>query len=335
MVVEPGRIELQDFEIDEHLAPNQALIQAEYSVVSGGTEGAGYTGLVKEMPFGDKGQYPRETGYGHLGTVLDIGKDVTMCRVGDRVLSFSRHASVVKADAARMALPVSREAEGKHLVLSRMAGVSISALRSSAVQPGDTVVVIGMGLVGNFAAQLFRLAGAEVLVADIQNSRLKCAEACGLESGVNPATESLHEAVEELTKGKGADTVVEAIGVSAVINDAVNLVKTGGELILLGSPRATCNTDITPFLLRVHLEAIKVIGALEWRWPAHPTERTRDIETNYRLIADWIAEERLIVEPLISHLASPADCQMIYDGVTGNQERYLGVVFDWKLAGSH
>jgi 2-desacetyl-2-hydroxyethyl bacteriochlorophyllide A dehydrogenase len=331
IVVEPGRIELQDHEIDDQLASNQALVQAEYTVVSGGTEGSGYTGLVKEMPFGDKGQYPRETGYGHLGTVLETGSDVTMCRPGDRVISFSRHASLVKADASRMALPVSKEAAGKNLVLTRMAGVSISALRSSAIQPGDTVVVIGMGLVGNFAAQLFQMAGARVLVADLEDSRLDVALACGLEHTVNPRKADLSETVQNFTDGKGAHTVVEAIGVSAVINDAIGLVKTGGELILLGSPRAPFESDMTPFLLKVHLEAIKVIGALEWRWPPHPTERTRDIESNYRLIAEWITEGKLIVEPLISHLASPADCQEIYDGVTGRQGDFLGAVFDWAM----
>ncbi len=46
VVVEPGRIELQAHEIDEALKPNEALVKGEYSVVSGGTEGAGFTGLV-------------------------------------------------------------------------------------------------------------------------------------------------------------------------------------------------------------------------------------------------------------------------------------------------
>ena len=131
IVVEPGKIELQELEIDENLEPQQALVKTDYSVVSAGTEGAGFTGLVKQMPFGERGQYPRGTGYGHLGEVLAVGDAVTMCKPGDRVLSFSRHASVVKADAVRMALPVSKSANGKRLVFSRMAGVSISALRSA------------------------------------------------------------------------------------------------------------------------------------------------------------------------------------------------------------
>ena len=122
IVVEPGRIELQELDIDPVLQPHEALVDAEYSIVSAGTEGAGFTGLVREMPFGDAGMYPRGTGYGHLGRVLDVGSAVKMCRAGERVLSFSRHGSLVKADAARMALPVPEDAPGSHLVFARMAG---------------------------------------------------------------------------------------------------------------------------------------------------------------------------------------------------------------------
>lgn len=330
IVTEPGRIELQEAEFDETLQPDEALVQAEYSIVSAGTEGAGFTGLVKEMPFGDAGRYPRPTGYGHLGRVLAVGSRVSMCRPGDRVLSFSRHASLVKADAGRMALPVSKEAKGEHLVFTRMAGVSISALRSSTVQPGDTVLVIGMGLVGNLAAQLFKLAGAEVMAADLAQSRLERARACGLERVVNAAAQNLEEAVKEWTGGRGAHVVVEAIGRSEVVAQGVMLARRYGEVILLGSPRARAVFDATPMLLRLHLEAIRMIGALEWRWPQHETERARDLTANYRLLADWIARGRLQVAPLLTHLASPADCQAMYEGLTSKKEEYLGVVFDWS-----
>lgn len=330
-VVEPGRIELQDVDVDENLGSQDALVKAEYSVVSAGTEGAGFTGLVKEMPFGDQGQYPRTTGYGHLGKVLAVGDGVTMCKPGDRVLSFSRHASVIRANAGRMALPVSKEADGKHLVFSRMAGVSISALRSSSVQAGDTVLVIGMGLVGNFAAQLFQLAGADVMAVDLSDLRLEKAKACGIEKTVNPNTQDLKEAVMDWTDGKGVHVAVEAIGMSEVISQAVMLTRRYGEVILLGSPRAKATFDVTPMLLHIHLEAIRMIGSLEWRWPQHEADRVRDITTNYRQIADWIASGRLVVEPLLTHLASPADCQAVYEGLTQQQETYLSAVFDWRL----
>ena len=331
IVVEPGKIELRENDFDENLAPHQALVQAEYSVVSAGTEGAGFTGLVKEMPFGDAGKYPRNTGYGHLGQVLAIGADVSMCTPGDRVLSFSSHASVVKADTQRMALPVSQDSDGQHLVFARMAGVSISALRSSSVQPGDTVLIIGMGLVGNFAAQLFQLAGADVMAADLSDLRLEKARQCGIERTVNPNSADLEAAVKEWTGGEGAHIAVEAIGISEVVAQATLLTRRHGEVILLGSPRARATFDVTPMLLHIHLQAIRMIGSLEWRWPTHPTDRTQDLVTNYRQLADWIASGRIQVAPLLTHLASPADCQTVYDGLTGKKEEYLSAVFDWSL----
>ena len=136
VVVEPGRIEVQEADLAEELAPHEILVETEHSIVSAGTEGAGFTGLVREMPFGDAGRYPRGTGYGNLGRVLAAGSPALGCAVGDRVLTFARHASHAKADAGRFALPVPDGPPGEHLVFTRMAGVSISALRSSSVQPG-------------------------------------------------------------------------------------------------------------------------------------------------------------------------------------------------------
>jgi 2-desacetyl-2-hydroxyethyl bacteriochlorophyllide A dehydrogenase len=330
IVVEPGLIEVERTDLDDSLQPWEVLVETEYSVISAGTEGAGFTGLVKQMPFGDAGQYPRGTGYGNLGRVLQVGNEVSGVKPDDRVLSFSHHASAVKADARRMVLPISQDAPGEHLVFARMAGVSIAALRSSSAQPGDAVLVVGGGLVGNFAAQLFRLAGADVMLADLSDLRLRLATECGIERTVNSARDDLQEAVEDWTGGAGARISVEAIGISEVIAQSVMCTARHGEVILLGSPRAHATFDVTPMLLRIHLEAIRMIGSLEWRWPQHATERCRDLDANYRQIAEWIASGRLVVEPLLTHLASPADCQQMYEGLASNRDEYLGVVFDWS-----
>ena len=333
VVQEPGRIELVKTQMDESLGPHEALVKTEYSVVSGGTEGAGFTGLVRQMPFHEPGDYPRTTGYGNLGEVLAVGDAVATCKPGDRVLSFSRHADHVKADTGVMALPVPAHVDGRQAVFVRMAGVSISALRSSSVQPGDKVLVVGAGLVGNLTAQIFRLAGADVMVADLSDLRLAKARECGLDRTVNSGGDDLREAVMEWTGGQGARVVVEAIGKSEVIAEVTLLAAAHGEVVLLGTPRAHGVLDATPMLLHIHINAVRMIGALEWTWPLHPTDRARDIAANYRLLLDWIASGRLETEPLLTHLASPADCQAIYEGLTSNREEYLGAVFDWR--GSH
>lgn len=330
VIPEPGQIELSEAQLDEKLADHEVLVQTEFSVVSAGTEGAGFTGLVRDMPFGDAGQYPRTTGYGNLGRVLAVGSGELGCKQGDRVLSFSRHASHVKADSRRMVLPMP-EGPGHHLAFTRMAGVSIAALRSSSVQPGDTVLIIGAGLVGNFAAQLFGLAGADVAIADLSELRLERARQCGIERTCNPGVTDLASFVDEWTDEQGVRISVEAIGISEIVAQAVNCTGRHGEVILLGSPRAPATFDVTAMLLRIHLQAIRMIGALEWRWPQHETEGRRDLDANYRQLARWIADGRLAVGPLLTHRAAPADCQQIYDGLTGRQEQYLGAVFDWGL----
>ena len=218
----------------------------------------------------------------------------------------------------------------EQLALVETLAIGCNCVNRSASSPGDKVLVVGGGLVGNFACQLFRLAGAEVMLADLSDRRLQQARSCGVERTVNSGREDLEAAVGDWTDGAGVRIGVEAIGISEVVAQTVMCTARYGEVILLGSPRAHATFDATPMLLRIHLEAIKMIGALEWRWPQHVTERTRDLDANYRQIAGWIAAGKLVVEPLLTHLAAPADCQQMYDGLMSQKEEYLGVVFDWS-----
>jgi len=330
LVVGPGKVENSDFELSDELRENEALVRTQYSIVSAGTEGATFTGLMAQMPFReDRNSYPIRTGYGNVGEVLAVGSNVSMCKPGDRVLSFSPHASHVHVDATGMALPIPAEIPGKLAVFARMAGVGIAALRSSSVQPGDKVLIIGLGLVGNLAGQLFQMAGADTICVDISSFRVDRARQCGLQGSMRSGGRDLASFVDDWTGGRGAHAVVDATGLSEVVAETILLARMHGEFILLGTPRAKSVFDATPMLLRIHLRALRVIGALEWSWPIHETLRTRSVVENYRQILKWISTRRLIVEPLITQIARPDDCQSVYKGVTAKKDEYLGVVFDW------
>lgn len=333
----PDQVELAEEEVSaDELKPGEALVRAEYSIVSSGTEGAGFTNLVAEMPTvrpQPPPSYPRRTGYGHLGEVVAVGPNTDQVRVGDRILTFSNHGSLATANVGRFALPVPREIPGRLAVATRMAGVSITALRSSSVQPGDRVVVIGLGLVGNFAAQLFQLAGARVLGLDVSPARLEVARKCGIREVHNSADGDPIAAVREWSgDGEGAEIVVEAIGRSELVMQAVEMTRRHGETILLGSPRARVTADVTPMLTRIHLLAIRMIGALEWTYPIpSDAERARfTIRRNYEEILGWIASGKLVVDPLISHVLSPRQCAEAYAGLTQHKDEYTAVVFDWS-----
>ena len=189
--------------------------------------------------------------------------------------------------------------------------------------------MIGMGLVGNFAAQIFQLSGADVMAVDISDLRLEKAHECGILKILNSSDRDLNEAVMDWTGGQGARIVVEAIGISELIAQASSMTRRHGELILLGTPRAHAVFDATPMLLDIHMKAIKMIGALEWTWSQNPVYRARDITGNYKLLVEWITEGKIQTRPLLTQIAKPEQCQDIYEGLTQNKDKYLSAVFDW------
>jgi 2-desacetyl-2-hydroxyethyl bacteriochlorophyllide A dehydrogenase len=342
VITEPGQISLVDVELSADLQPHEVLVRAAHSIVSPGTETALFSGLAARMPhIGRDQHYPTWTGYGHVGEVLAIGDRVTACSPGDTVLSFSHHASLVKASSSVMAtptrvprppmtLPIPDGLTSRAAVFARMAGVSIAAVRASSVHPGDKVLVIGLGIVGNLAAQLFSLAGAEVLACDLSAFRRNIAVRCGIERVVG--ANELEDAVAEWTQGRGARVVVEGTGVASVTEQAVACCAMHGEVILLGSPRAPAVMDVTPLLLRVHLQAIKLIGALEWTWPLEQAPMgLASIVENHRQILGWISDGKLVAGPLLTDLASPRDCQRIYQVLNESKDQHVAAVFDWSL----
>ena len=333
---EANRVVLGEFELADEPQGRQLLLEAEYSVISAGTEGAAFTGLELEHP-GARGRfkYPRPTtGYGHVAKVLAVGPEVKNVAPGDRVLTLSPHASHWLAEEDRLTLKLDPQLDGKRAVFIRMAGVGITAVRRSSVEVGDTVAVIGLGLVGNFAAQIFRLQGAEVMGLDLCPHRLEQARECGIPFVGNTGERDLVEIVNEWTDGQGAYCVVEAIGIPELILQGVQCTRRLGEIILLGSPRKMVTTAVTPMLSRIHLQGIRMIGALEWVYsiPPNPALKT-SILGNYAQIQRWISDGRLQVDPLRTHVLSPAECQRAYDGLIHEKDTYTGVVFDWSLLG--
>ena len=345
--------ELLEREISDELKPHQALVKAENTIVSPGTESRGFMGLAgvgfdgvshpgrgaandpeatdvaRPRPGDDL--YPQFIGYGHIGRVLEVGANVTMCKPGDRVLTRSPHASLVKANAGRLAVPIPEDVPGEELAFARMAGISVTAVFSSSVKPGDTVLVMGLGVIGNLAAQLFQIAGAEVVASEISPFRVEKAKACGIERVVNPNEIDLAKYVMDWTRGRGVQIAVEAAGRSELLAEAVLLTRAYGETISLGSPYESAVFDATPMLRKIHSQCIRLIGSLSARWPAEEVDRVRhSLFGNFTHVANWIASSRLKVKPLLTHLASPADCQEIYTGLTQKQDEYLSAVFDWS-----
>jgi 2-desacetyl-2-hydroxyethyl bacteriochlorophyllide A dehydrogenase len=324
----PGVVELKKTPlVNPPLGADDVLIETECSIVSPGTELACLSGKEWWAPL------PFVPGYGSVGRVQSFGTAVKGISVGDRIFTYGRHAKYSKGEM--IVLPLDPSLKSEHAVFARMAAVSITALRVADVALGDVVSVVGLGPVGNLAAQLFALSGCTVIGVDLSAKRRELAT----EVGIPHVCESVDQAkaiAQKLTGGKLCRTVVEATGVPAVAVQAITLAEKLGELILLGSPRGEYSADLSAFLNRAHLwdhGCITIKGAHEWRFPLKENAQghgRHSIEGNIRCILNLITTGKLKVSPLLTHLVAPDEAQKMYDGLKNEKDRFLGVVFDWR-----
>lgn len=111
-----------------------------------------------------------------------------------------------------------------------------AALNTASILPGDTVAVIGCGGVGLNVIQGAKLAGAsEIIAIDMVPAKLELAKQFGATTVVNASEADPMAAA--LANGRGADVAFEVIGLGATMEQAINMVRPGGEVILVGVPR--------------------------------------------------------------------------------------------------
>ncbi len=330
----PNEARLERFAVETRdVADDEVLLETRWSLVSTGTELANFTGLSPNVWIpGAWGSYPHVPGYTAIGKVLAAGKAVpSYGRQGDRVVpgstvfAFTPHSSVARAQVSqRLAFPLQPGDDPQAVLLGRMAMVAMSAIRAlHRPAVGRQAAVIGLGLVGQFAAQLLRLAGADVRAYDLASSRVELARSHGIDAvvGLPPDEE-----------GKdSADIVIEAIGNPRLVPRAVTMARNLGEVVLLGTPRGP-GDDAGQMLSDVHFKGVSVIGAFEWLPPFRASEAGwgPSLEDTVITLLHWIREGRLHTEGMISDVVVPERCQEIYRSLAADPNAHLGVIFDWQ-----
>jgi len=328
---QPRQAELEPFDLDESLQGGGFLVETVYSLVSPGTEVAWFSGVQKDV-LGDKFKYPIYPGYCNVGRVVATGPGVPDYQEGDLVVSHASHASLARVDfLAQSSAQVPEGLPPITATFCTMAEIAMTATRLADLALGDQVLVIGLGLVGNLAAQLFQLAGADVLAADLSPFRVERAGQCGIEQRVNPGDASLEEAVMDWSQGQGAQITVESVGATELILQAMGLTRRLGEVILLGTPRKSALVDATPAFYRTHMLGITIKGALRGlHYPVHEGPFSwHSSRGDMEQVLEWLSAGRLKTEPLRTHLLLPEHCQEVYEGLERDKEHHLGVILDW------
>ncbi|MEZ4215534.1 MAG: alcohol dehydrogenase catalytic domain-containing protein [Myxococcota bacterium] len=142
-------------------------------------------------------------------------------------------ARVPFADANLFRVPDGMDYE-RGLFLTDVLPTGYMGAELAEVGPGDVVVVFGCGPVGTFAQRGAQLRGAsQVFAVDLDDARLARARARGC-TPVNPRTQDVKETVREATRGRGADCAIEAIGLPSLVAQAIDVVRFGGRVAVIG-----------------------------------------------------------------------------------------------------
>ncbi len=321
----------------DRLAPKETLIEAETSVISAGTELAIYTAIAPGVRSpGSWNAYPFRPGYGVVGRVLARGSEVMHLQEGDRVLCFGTHASRqilnVCGDTPRQAaFPIGEDLSAETAVMLRIALIAFAAPLAAQGEAGDTVCVLGLGVVGNLAAQLFQRAGMRVIALDVVPQRCDLACQVGIETALAVDPGDQVQAVRDLTGGKGVAIAVDAVGDSRVVASCIQVCAPFGQVVLLGSPRAAVQGNLTDSFRAIHNNWLTVKGTLEWRLPPYPIVGMKhSIQSVVDSLADEVRAGHLVVDPLITHRIRPDQLVEAYEGLLVSKGDYLGVVVDWR-----
>jgi 2-desacetyl-2-hydroxyethyl bacteriochlorophyllide A dehydrogenase len=317
------------------LGPGQLLVQTCYSLVSQGTEAANFTGLDPgtRQP-GSWNCYPHRPGYAAIGTVAAAGSNADGApefAVGDLVFAITKHASYGLADSgARPVVKLSTDDDLRTLILCRMAAIAMTGLRKSgSADLGGRAIVVGLGLVGFFAAQLLRLSGMDVLGVDAADVRRTAAAAAGLR--VTPAQGIGEARPLGVRRAEGPDLVIEASGSPAGLRLALELVRDGGEVVLLGTPRGGSTSDPTELMAAIHYRGLRLVGALEWLLPLRSRAWAArwSLYDSYHTVIGLFRSGALRLGGWQVRTARPADAQAVYSELADGPSRAHAVLFDW------
>jgi 2-desacetyl-2-hydroxyethyl bacteriochlorophyllide A dehydrogenase len=322
----PRQVEITDREMPE-LEKDDVLIKSEVTLISIGTE---LSCLDRQPDMGknwSRPQYPMYHGYCNVGTVLEAGPDADGDLVGTRVQSYGNHALYVK-QPSRMARPVRGDVVSEHAVFATMAEVAFHGVRRSGVGMGTSVVVCGLGILGQLAVRYARLSGCRPVVAsDPGEGRLALLPEHPAVVPVNPRKDDLTEKVKEATRGRMADVVIELTGVPSLIPECIPLLRREGTLGIVSGPRGATTMDFHDLCVG---NSVKIVGVHNGSHPVHatpsdPWTKNRDVE----LFLDLVADGDLEIEPFITHRRKYTDAPETYTMLLEDRTKALGVLFDW------
>jgi len=346
--------------------PGQALVRVEASLVSAGTERMlvefaekSLVGKARSRPdlvrqVLDKAKreglmptvqaafnrldQPMPLGYSSAGTIVALGKNMPGFKVGQRVacagLNYAVHAEY-NVVPRNLLTPIPKGVDFESAAFTTLGAIAMHGFRLAEPQIGETLAVIGMGLLGLLTAQIATAAGCRVLGIDIDPARLKLASSLGLQAvSRNQAV----DAAQAFTSNRGFDAIlicadaksndpVELAG--SIARDRARVVATGAVGLTL--PRKVYYEKEISFINSRSYGPGRYDPSYEEHGVDYPIGYVRWTEgRNFESVLGLMAEGKLQVKPLITHRFPIEDAGRAYEIITGKKkESFLGVILTY------
>jgi L-iditol 2-dehydrogenase len=289
---------------------------------------------------------PIVMGHEAAGIVESVGSAVTAFRPGDRVtfdstvycgkcffclrgqanLCDSREVIGVSTPAfrrmgafaefvavpARISYPLPDHMPFAHAAMIEAVSVAVHAVSLTPIALDDTVVVVGAGMIGLLTLQAAHLAGAgRIIVLDIDDTRLELARSLGATHTFNSSDAYVIPRILEQTMGRGADAALECVGSTIPVKLALDSVRKGGAVTLVGNIAPTVELGLQSVVTR----QIRLQGSCA-------------SSGEYPACISMISRGAIQVEPLISAVAPLGDGPAWFDRLYKREPGLLKVVLE-------
>ncbi|MCK9861665.1 zinc-binding alcohol dehydrogenase [Paenibacillus sp. ATY16] len=286
------------------------------SLISSGSERGGY------MDYFGGSRYPMEIGYAVVMQVIDTGSKVKHAKPGDIVFASAPHRlyNFVSEDDI---VPMLEGMLPEEAVLCRIPAVSMTAMLKTQIKPVEPVLVTGLGIVGLMCAQMMKHCGYTVYAVDPGEKRRQIARECGLLH--------VYASIKDCQAAGRFGLAMECSGAEQAALDALDVLRKGGELSLIGVPwyRGT-DTWAHDIFLKVFYGFITMTSGWEWSIPRHSSEFMPGSNYgNFAVGMEWIKNGALKVDG-IYELVDPARCDDAYQSLVNKTYTKTCTIFDWR-----
>ncbi len=308
--------------------PGEVLMKANKTLISTGTEGICLSRLFAPGSHWDQWvKYPFYPGYSMVGQIGAVGHDVEGVREGDRFALRKPHKEYVTVPVGEL-YPVPAQLSDEEASWFGLATIVQNGVRRAEHKLGESVVVIGLGLLGQLVVQYVRLSGARQIIAvDTSEPRLRMAREHGATVTLAMSAEDAREQILALTDGAGADVVYDVTGVARVFSSALTLLRRFGRLVLLGDTGTPAEQYLTGDVVT---KGLTIIGAHDSNPPEASTDHAYwSKQRMVELFFTYLLRGDMRVSDLITYRYSPVDAPELYRIMREERATAMGALFDW------